>query len=192
MQGYLVKLLARHAPVITLQEPRVWHARSDAGVLPQGPPAEHSSVEQGPGSDPKASARRGVAVYKNVDREPAAQIRVRSPQGGLTFQSLSAMSPFHRGTSEGHSRHKPIRASGQARLRRGIRNPARPQLADNGSWDSTTAAGLRVCDVPRDALLKPRVSGHRDSFACHLALSVGIDDTLHERPDPRGLRARAP
>ena len=40
----------------------------------QGSAAEHPAVEQGPGADSEAGARRGVAV-SDVDRKPAAQVR---------------------------------------------------------------------------------------------------------------------
>src|SRR5437867_9799469 len=52
------------------------------GHVPQGPAAEHPAVEQGPGGDSEAGARRGVAV-SDVDREPAAQVRDRAAQRNL-------------------------------------------------------------------------------------------------------------
>ena len=53
------------------------------GHVPQGPAAEHPALEQGPGGDPEARARGGLAV-SDADREPAAQVRVRAAQGDLT------------------------------------------------------------------------------------------------------------
>ena len=66
-----------------------WQARARQvlplrkGHLPQGSAAEHQAVEQGSGGDPEACARRGVAV-SDVDRELAAQVRVRPAQRSLT------------------------------------------------------------------------------------------------------------
>src|ERR1700741_3642197 len=71
------------------------------GHVPQGPAAEHQAVEQGPGGDSEASARRGVAV-SDADREPAAQVRDRAAQRNLNSAfavaqssiSLTAIWPF--------------------------------------------------------------------------------------------------
>jgi hypothetical protein len=53
-----------------------------AKAVPQGPAAEHPAVEQGPGGDSEAGARRGVAV-SDVDREPVAQVRDGAAQRNL-------------------------------------------------------------------------------------------------------------
>ena len=52
------------------------------GYVPQGPAAEHSALEQGPGGNPEARARRRPAV-PDADLEPVAQVHVRSPQRRL-------------------------------------------------------------------------------------------------------------
>lgn len=62
------------------------------GYVPKRPAAEHPALEQGPGGDSEASARRGVAV-SDIDREPAAQVCVRAAQRGLTVTPCSAHLP---------------------------------------------------------------------------------------------------
>ena len=56
------------------------------GYVPQGPAAEHPTIEQGPGSDPEAGTRGGPTV-SNADLEPAAQVRLRPAQGALISRS---------------------------------------------------------------------------------------------------------
>ena len=103
----------------------------------------------------------------------------------------SAMSPFHRGRSEGHSPHEPISASGQARLRRGsgIPRDVSSLTMVPGISRQPQAFACAMCHVTR---CSSRAFLGIGCLACHLALSVGIDDILYERPNPRGLRLRAP
>src|SRR5712691_5939179 len=52
------------------------------GDVPEGSSAEYSSLEQGPGGDSEAGSRRRLAV-SDADRQPAAQVRSRTPQRSL-------------------------------------------------------------------------------------------------------------
>jgi hypothetical protein len=69
------------------------------GDIPQRSEAEHPAVEQGPGGDSQAGARRGVAV-SDVDREPAAQVRDRAPYMAVRYRaqrgSMVALHPWMR------------------------------------------------------------------------------------------------
>src|SRR5258706_943340 len=67
--------------------------------VPQGSPVEYPPVEQGSGGDPEAGARRGLAV-SNADRQPASQVRVRTPQRGLMGASRCAVTRLLIGTSQ--------------------------------------------------------------------------------------------
>ena len=66
-----------------------WQARARPvlalckGHVPEGPQVEHPAVEQGPGGDSEAGAGGRIAL-PDTDRTPAAQVRVRPPQRGLT------------------------------------------------------------------------------------------------------------
>src|SRR4029450_8938898 len=68
---------------------RPWQAPANAlrslreGHVPQGPPVEHSAVEQGLGGDSEAGARGRVAL-SDADLEPAAQVRVWPLERGVT------------------------------------------------------------------------------------------------------------
>src|SRR5687767_2529616 len=85
---------ARARPVLALRE----------GHVPQGPTAEYPALEQGPGGNPEASTRRGLAV-SDADLEPAAQVRVRAAQGSLATKPLGAIltAPHRRSSSCGSS-----------------------------------------------------------------------------------------
>jgi hypothetical protein len=68
------------------------------------------SVEQGPGGDPEASARRGIAL-SDADPQPAAQARGRPPQRNLTTMARgvwprqrAAFSISHYGDRQQHLR----------------------------------------------------------------------------------------
>src|SRR5262245_5285775 len=67
---------------------RPWEARAKSllairqGDVPKGSATKYPSLEQGPGSDSEASAGGGLAV-SDADFQPAAQGRVRAPQGDL-------------------------------------------------------------------------------------------------------------
>src|SRR5262245_41803679 len=63
---------ARARPVFPLRE----------GHVSQGSTAEHSTVEQGPGSDSEARARGGTAL-PDADFESTAQVRVWPAQRSL-------------------------------------------------------------------------------------------------------------
>src|SRR5262245_250410 len=52
------------------------------GHVPQGAAAEHPAVQQGLGGNSEAGAGGGLAV-SDADLKPAAQVRIRPPQGGL-------------------------------------------------------------------------------------------------------------
>src|SRR5688572_30304395 len=72
---------ARAYPVHSLRE----------GHVSQGPSFKHPDLEQGPGGDPEAGTRRGLAV-PDADFEPAPQVRVRPPQRRLTSTASSCNS----------------------------------------------------------------------------------------------------
>jgi hypothetical protein len=150
------------------------------GYVPQGSSVEYSSVEQGPRSDPEASARGRPAV-PDADLEPAAQVRVRPPQRGLSQARATgalAFNPCEWRASSTIRRQDPLPRAGVSRmpLQRGadpIGSVAPIGITHSGVRHRHRTVGLNGAKIPSGLACQIHACRSQCHGICGVCPSIG-------------------